>query len=145
MKKDLIPNDVKDIIVAVVKELSTDKEMVWNVYLINKKPVQIEGVLVSSNGYGIKKATPEAKLDGAEDEKINTSMLRHFLDEVEANSFKKIEMITEEVFGIFNQYWVSFYEDKKMSDKKFIFPAESISEVNFTMIPVINLKGVMIE
>jgi len=136
---------VQDIIVAVINEKNPEGDMVWNVYLINNKEVPIEGVLVSSNGYGNKQPTPEQQLEGAEEEEIKTSMLRHFLDEMNAKSFKKIEPITEEVFGIFNQYWVSFYENKKMFDKKFIFPAESISKDNFTTIPLIGKKGVMIE
>ncbi len=133
MKKALLSPKVEDIIVAIVKELNPESEETWYVYMINNKDVMIEGVLVSSNGYGVRNA-----------EKVKTSMLRHFLDEMEPKTFKKIEPITEEVFGLFNQYWVSFYEDKKMYDKKFIFPAESISESNYTMIPLIGKMGIMI-
>ncbi len=134
MKESLQSPIISGIIVSVVSELNNEGAKEWNVYLINNKDVDIEGVLVSSNGYGIKNK-----------EKVSTSMLRHFLDEMPAKSFKKIEPITDEVFGIFNQYWVSFYEDKKMYDKKFIFPAESIMEKNFTLIPVLGKMGVMIE
>jgi len=145
MKESLKSPAVEGIIVAVVKEKSPEGDMVWNVYLVNNKDQPIEGVLVSSNGYGVKEPTPEQQLEGAEKEEIKTSMLRHFLDELDARSFKKIEPITEEVFGIFNQYWVSFYEGNKMFDKKFIFAAESIREDHFTTIPLIGKKGVMIE
>jgi hypothetical protein len=50
----------------------------------------------------------------------------------------------DNVFGINNEYWLSFYVDKIMYDKKYVFLAESIIDVNFTMIPLINKMGVMI-
>jgi hypothetical protein len=133
MKEDIIHPEVKDIAVAIVKEKNEEGEEVWNSYLINMKAVKLEGVLVSSKGYG--------EIDG---EKRETSVLRHFLDEVPRRSIRKIEPIIEEVFGMFNEYWVSFYIDKMMYDKKYIFVPESINEENFTEIPFLGKRGVMI-
>jgi len=134
MKKDITPPTVEDIAVAVVKEQNELAETEWNVYLLNLKNKKIEGVLVTSQGYGI-----------FNDEEVKTSTLRHFLDEVNAHSFSKIEPIVETLFGLNNEYWVSFYVDKVMYDKKYIFLPETIKEENFTTIPVINKKGVMIK
>jgi hypothetical protein len=134
MKKDITPPEVKDVAVAVVQEQNELAETIWNVYLINLKSHSIEGVLVSSLGYG-----------SFNDEEVKTSTLRHFLDEVEAKSFKKIEPIMETVFGLNNEFWVSFYENKVMFDKKYIFLPETIKEENFVMIPYLNKKGVMIK
>lgn len=125
---------VTDVAVAVVKELNEEKEWVWSTYLINLKDVEIENVMVSSTGYG------EIK-----NEKRLTSTLRHFIGNVEAGSFVKIEPIMEELFAINNEYWVSFYINKEIFDKKFVFLAESICEENFTQIPILNKKGVMIK
>lgn len=125
---------VTDVAVAVVKELNEEKEWVWNAYLINLKEVEIENVLVASTGYG------EIK-----NEKRLTSTLRHFIGNVEPHSYVKIEPIMEELFGINNEYWVSFYINREIFDKKFVFLAESICEENFTMIPVLKKKGVMIK
>jgi len=50
----------------------------------------------------------------------------------------------EQVFGLANEYWVSFWEHDKMYDKKFIFLPETITEQNMKMIPVIGKKGVLI-
>lgn len=133
MKKDIEFPVVKDVAVAVVNERNELNEEVWNVYLINLKNEPIEGVLVSSRGYG--------ELNS---EKRATSELRHFLDEMEPKSFKKIEPIMEEVFGLSNEYWVSFYQKKKIFDKKFIFLPETIKEENFVNIPLVNRKGVLI-
>jgi hypothetical protein len=105
----------------------------WNVYLINLKQSQIEGVLVSSRGYG-----------EIENEKRASSELRHFLDKVNPQSFVKIEPIVEDVFFLNNEYWVSFFLDSKMYDKKFIFLPETIKQENFVNIPLLNKKGVLI-
>ena len=134
MKKDILPPPVEDIAVAVVKEENELAETIWNVYLINLKKEDIEGVLVTSQGYGM-----------YNNEEVKTSTLRHFLDVVPKNSFQKIEPIVETVFGLNNEFWVSFYLHKVMYDKKYIFLPETIKEENFITIPLLNKKGVMIK
>jgi hypothetical protein len=134
MKKDIAPPIVEDIAVAVVRELNDTNELEWNVYLINFKKEKIEGVLVTSHGYGRLK-----------DEDVKTSTLRHFLDEVGPKSFVKFEPLIETLFGLNNEYWVSFYINKVMYDKKYIFLPETIKEENLILIPYINKKGVIIK
>ncbi|MEO8086267.1 MAG: hypothetical protein ABI763_05585, partial [Bacteroidota bacterium] len=102
-------------------------------YLVNLYDTRIEGVLVSSKGYGSR---------GGED--VKTSTLRHFIGTVESMDYAKIELIIKDVFGLTNEYWISFYLSKDMYDKKYVFLPESITEENFTMIPVLNKRGVMI-
>ena len=125
---------VEDVAVAIVREENDKGETEWNVYLLNLKNEEIEGVLVTSSGYG--------ELAG---EQRKTSTLRHFLDIVPAHSFAKIEPIMSDLFGLSNQYWVSFYLNKQIYDKKYVFLAESIREENFITIPLIKKKGVMIK
>ena len=134
MKKDILPPPVENIAIAVVKEQNDLNEAEWNVYLINLKKEKIEGVLVTSHGYG--------KLN---EEDVKTSTLRHFLDEVGPNSFVKFEPIIETLFGLNNEYWVSFFLNKVMYDKKYIFLPETIKEEHFILIPYLNKKGVMIK
>jgi len=134
MKKDIAPPTVEDIAVAVVRETNDLDELEWNVYLLNLKKEKIEGVLVSSHGYGT-----------VNEEPVKTSTLRHFLDEVGPKSFVKFEPIMETLFGLNNEYWVSFFLNNVMYDKKYIFLPETIKEENFILIPYINKKGVMIK
>ena len=134
MKKDIVPPAVEDIAIAVVKEINELNQLEWNVYLINMKEERIEGVLVTSHGYGRLK-----------EEEVKTSTLRHFLDEIEPLSFVKFEPIIETLFGLNNEYWVSFFMNKVMYDKKYIFLPETIKEENFMTIPYLNKKGVMIK
>lgn len=136
MKKDIIIPKVEDVAIAIVPEETPAGEREWNVYLINQRKAQITGVLVTSRGYGHDHTTAKA---------VKSSTLRHFLDSLEPESFKKIEPIQEELFGLSNEFWLSFYEDKLMYDKKYIFMAESVKEENFIQIPLINKMGVMIK
>lgn len=134
MKKDIIPPLVEDVAVAIIREQNEQNETEWNVYLINLKKEDIEGVLVTSKGYG-----------AYNDEEVKTSTLRHFLDVVPSHTFKKIEPIVETVFGLNNEFWLSFFLNNVMYDKKYIFLPETIIEENFTLVPIINKKGVMIK
>lgn len=133
MKKDIPENIVEDIAVAVVLEGETPSSKNWNVYVINLKDTAIETVLVTSKGYGLK--------DGVD---VKTSTLRHRVEKIDAHSFAKIEAIDEEVFGLNNEYWLSYYIDREIFDKKFIFLPESIIESNLTRVPLVNKPGVVV-
>lgn len=133
MKKDLPLNIVEDISIAVVLETESPTSKVWNVYLINEKKSAIQNVLVSSKGYGLK--------DGRE---VKTTTLRHFIGDMEANSSRKIEAIDPQVFGLTNEYWLSYYVEGTIYDKKYVFLPESIVDENLIKIPLVNKPGVMI-
>lgn len=129
MLKDIPNTKVENVAIAVIYEGED-----WNVYLINLSETDLKKVLVSSKGY----ITHE---DGSQ---TKTSELRHALGDVSAKSYAKVESIIENVFGLHNQYWVSFFVNEEMLDKKYIFLAETIKKENFVNIPIINKKGVMI-
>jgi hypothetical protein len=133
MKKDIPEIAVEDVAIAIVKEKDDNENDVWNSYLINLKNHRIEGVIVTSTGYG--------EIAG---EAVKTSTLRHFLNEVEPKSFMKIEPLLEDVLNLSNEYWLSFYENKMLLDKKYIFLPETIIEENFVTLPIIKKKGVLI-
>ena len=136
MRKDIDIPKVKDVAIAVVKELNKEKTHdVFNVYIINLKDVDLENVMITSKGYGTDKTSGEP---------IKTSVLRHSLGTLKAQSFVKIEPIMADVFGINNEYWLSYFEGNKMHDKKYIFLPETIVEHNFVNIPLIDKKGVLI-
>lgn len=133
MKKDLPENIVENISIAVVLENSGPESKTWKVYLLNLKTDPLETVLVSSKGYGEK--------DG---EQVKTSILRHSLGDIPAQSYAGIELIDEQVFGLTNEYWLSYYIKGTIYDKKFIFVPESIIDTNLIRIPLLNKPGVMI-
>ncbi len=133
MIKDLPENTVKDIAIAVALEKESAESKIWYVYLVNLKKEPIENVMITSKGYGEKNG-----------EQVKTSVLRHAFPIIEGGAYKLIEPIDEETFGLNNEYWLSYYIGNDIYDKKFIFLPESIIDVNFIRIPVVNKPGVMI-
>jgi hypothetical protein len=134
MKKDLPENIVEDIAITVVLMNDTPEVSSWTVYLVNLKEEPIKNVLISSKGYGEK----DGKL-------VKTSILRHSLGDVKARAFAVVEAIDPEVFGLTNEYFLSYYIGDQIFDKKFIFLPESIVDNNLIRIPLIDKPGVMIK
>ena len=134
MLKDIPKLEVENLAVAIVRELNEESEPIWNAYVINLYDQQIHNVLVSSKGYG--------SFEGRE---VKTSVLRHLIGNIDAQDYAKIEPIMDNLFGLSNEFWVSFYIGKNIYDKKYVFLPETIKEENFILIPYINKKGVMIK
>ncbi len=128
MKKDIAFPTIENVYVAVAKEAEDD----WKVYLINRNEKKLETVLITSKGYGSK---------GREEQK--TSTLRHMVPYLEPQQYSLIEPITSEVFHLNNEYWVSFYIDGQLFDKKYIFVPDSIVSENISFIPELKMKGVL--
>lgn len=132
MIKDIVFPEVEDVAIAVVQEIEGLEE--YAVYVINLKMVDIKNVLVVCSGYGT-----------SNEQQVKTSTMRHFFEEVKKHDFMKIELIQKEVFGLTNEYWLSFSINNQLFDKRFIFLPETIIESNFTHIPVIDKRGVLIK
>jgi hypothetical protein len=124
---------MENVAVAIVPEESVTGDTDWRVYLVNLKEDPIDGVLISSKGYG--------SING---KNVKTSMLRQFIEHLDAKQYIEIEWIDEKLFGINNEFWVSFWWRGTLYDKRFIFVTESVAEQNFTQIPVLGKRGVMI-
>jgi hypothetical protein len=134
MLKDIPELKVEDVSIAIIKDEDEVAGEVWDVYLINQRKEKITGVLVTSTGYGF-----------IGDESRKTSTLRHFFEEVDSNSFIKIETMVEDVFDVNNEFWLRYFLGNNMYDKKFIFVAGSIKEENFTKVPLVHKSGVLIK
>lgn len=133
MKADLPINHVEDISIAVVLESDGPEGGDWQVYLINEKDMGLQNVMVSSKGYGLK--------DGVE---VKTSVLRHFIGDLDRMDYARIEAIDPQVFGLTNEYWLSYYIDGIIYDKKYIFLPDSIVDENITRIPILDKPGILI-
>jgi hypothetical protein len=132
MKKDIDFDPVEGVSVAIATSHDAFGQPVWNVYLLNYNPFNLNNVLVTSKGYGL-----------YEGEEIKTSVLRHMFEQVEAKSFVRIEPIDPAIFHINNEYWVSYYIGQKIYDKKFIFVPDAIVESHLIDISMLNLRGVL--
>ena len=132
MKNDIKKPEVKDVTVAIAKKSSEKGQEEWSVHLINNNDVSLENTLVASKGYGEQNGETQ-----------NTSILRHFLETVGAKTTAQIELIQPEVFHLNNEYWVSYYINGQLYDKRFTFVPDSISEDNLTYIKELRTKGIL--
>ncbi len=129
MKKDIQIPEVTGVEIAVVYEYNAIyKTDDWNIYIINNKEIDLEMVVVVSQGFS---------------ETKTTSLLRKKLDILPANSFAKVELIQPELFALNNRFQVSFFAENKLFDKTFLFKQNTIKEGSLRMIPALKKRGVL--
>ena len=134
MKEGLLGPTVENVGFAVVEE-TVENEKIYNVYLLNMRQDIMEGIIVTSTGYGENVNTGE---------RVRTSTLRHCLEVLLPGEVAKIEPIMEEVFGLANEYWISFWVEDVMYDKKYVFLPETVSSAKMKLIAQLGFKGVML-
>ena len=139
MKKDIEFPKVEGVKLAIAKkesEFDTNNapdNVEWAVYCINTNEFVIRNVLITSRGYG-----------GEGDER-KTSTLRHMIDAIKPHQSEVIEPIDPSVFDLFNEYWISYYVNDVIYDKKFVFPPFSTTETLLSDIKILHLKGILHE
>jgi len=133
MMKDIPQLKVKNLALAIVPRYEEGEDL-WDAYIINLKEQAIKSVFVNSRGYG-----------DIRGEKMRTTTLRHFFEKIDALEVVQIEPVQTRLFDLTNEYWVSFMFDGHMYDKKYVFVKGSIDKMNFTTIPLLDCKGVMIK
>lgn len=133
MKKDIAFLPVEGVKVAVARKINEVNQAEWFVYIINQNPEAITNVFVTSKGYGLDQEQQEQK----------TSVLRHFFAEIPAGGYSLVEPIMSDVFHLNNEYWVSYFIEQQIYDKKFIFVPESITEQHLIPIKSLGLEGVL--
>ena len=131
MKKDIKIPKVEGVYLAVVNEFNdVYKTQDWNAYIINDKEVDLDIVLIVTNGYSDKKIT---------------STFRKKLDKLPAKSYAKIELIQEELFALNNQFKVTFFEGNTMFEKTFLFRKNTINIKALQPIPLMEARGVLVK
>jgi hypothetical protein len=129
MKKDIQIPKVTDVEIAVVYEYNAIyKTDDWNVYIINNKNIDLEMIVIVTQGFS--------------DTKI-TSLFRKKIDVLPANSFAKIELIQPELFTLNNRFQVTFFEGNVLFEKTFIFKENTITEGALRMLPELQKRGIL--
>ncbi|WBX73557.1 hypothetical protein PG913_12105 [Tenacibaculum pacificus] len=129
MRKDIKIPGVTDVEIAITLEKNPNDNLdEWNVYIINKKEVDLEMVVIVSQGFS---------------ETKKTSLFRRKIDLLKAKSFSKFEIMQPELFALDNQFQVTFFENNILHDKTFIFQEGTIQEGFFRDIDLLNKKGVV--
>ena len=133
MKKDIQIPEVTNVFIAVVKEFNEEFQCDdWNAYIVNNKEIALEMVLIVSKGYD-------------EDTLLETSVMRKKIENLPAKSFAKIELLQGEVVNISNFFNVTFFEENKMYDKKYLFKKGTIKESALRTIPLLNKRGILVK
>ncbi len=129
MRKDIQIPEVNDVYVAAVLENNeqyhTDD---WNIYIINDGLEPLELILIIAQGY---------------DTKDMTSHMRHKIDVLPAKGYAKIEFMENSVLRLNNFFSVTYFKGSTMYEKRWEFPANSISVHNEVALPVMTKKGVL--
>jgi hypothetical protein len=129
VKKDIQIPEVSDVLMAVVKEYNSDfRTDDWNVYIINNKPENLEMVLIISYG---------------SDEEDSTSLMRHKIEQLPANSYAKVELIQPELFKLNNEFKITFFANNKLFEKTFLFAKNTINESALRVISELDKKGIL--
>lgn len=128
MKKDIEIPIAKEVYIAIVHEWNKEfLDKNWNAYIINNRETLIEMALVVSKGF---------------DGERKTSTMRYAFGEVKAKGFEKIEMVTEDVLGLNNEFFVTYYAGNKLYEKRFLFEKNTVTKKNLVKIPLLEMDGV---
>ena len=138
MKKDIDFTPVTGIYVTIARRINELNQPEWHVYLINRNETPITNVFVTSKGYSGEETSNK------ETQQL-TSTLRHYFAEIKAAQAVLVEPIMPDVFHLNNEYWVSYFIENQLFDKKFIFVPDSVVEQNLVLIPELVLEGVLHE
>jgi hypothetical protein len=129
LKKDIQIPEVTGVEMAMVYEYNDIyKTNDWNVYIINNKKVDLEMVVVVTQGFSNTKIT---------------SLFRKKIDVLPANSFAKIEYIQPELFKLNNRFQVTFFEGNTLFEKTFLFKENTVKEGALRMITEIKKRGIL--
>ena len=134
MKKDILIPEVKNVYVAAVLMTNDTGDQQWWIHLINDSTSPLENVMIQSRGY--------SDLDTKSG--VKTATLRKVINLLPAKSAAKLEPIMPEVFHLFNEYWVIFFEENTLKDRKFIFGPYTIEAAIKEDLPVLKDKGILV-
>ena len=129
MKKDIQVPEVSNVFMAVVKEYNpTFRTDDWNVYIVNNKSEDLEMVLIISHGFN---------------EKDSTSLMRHKIEKLPADSYAKVELIQPDLFKLNNEFKVTFFVENQLFEKTFLFAKNTIKESDLSVISELDKKGIL--
>lgn len=129
MKKDIKIPDSKDVYVAIVLEEHPEYHTKdWNAYIINDGNTAIDTVIIVSKGFSATKTTAE---------------FRHQVNVLPPKSYAKIEFIEQKLLTINNQFFVTYFKNNTLLEKRFLFKANTIKQTHIKPIPVMSLQGII--
>ena len=134
LKNDIEIPEVKGVYIAAIQIENEEKHLEWWVCLINDQNIPMENIIINSRGYS------DLETKGG----TITASLRKNIKVVPAKSVVRLQPIMPEVFELFNEYWVMFFEDEKMLDRKYIFGPHTLDMRFSEDLPVLNTQGILV-
>jgi hypothetical protein len=135
MREELKGPIVENVSIALVEIPLENNEKEYVVYLLNLRDDIMEGIIVASSGFGVNPKTGE---------EVKTSTLRRGIELMLPNEAARIEPIMPDLFDLTNEYWVSFWVNDVMYDKRFLFTPGSIKQEEFKLIELLGHKGILL-
>jgi hypothetical protein len=132
MKADIPQPPVRGVFLALVIEPDFP-DTPYTAYFINENMQDLSNAMVVSKGYG--------EVHG---QQIQTSTLRHFYECIEAQSVQRIEPISAEALELTNEYWISYFIEGQVFDKKFVVLPGSTELGMEREIPFLGKAGILI-
>lgn len=131
MKKDIEIPVVKGVNVAMVFEWNDEfKTNEWNAYILNTGASALALVFIVSKGF---------------DGETKTAVMRHSMEALDAKSFQKIEFVQDEVLKLNNEFYVTYYINGTLFEKRFLFEKNTVVEQNLVTIPLVEKEGILIK
>ena len=133
MKKDIQIPTVENIHIAVVKQFNEDlQEDIWTVFLINNSNTALDTIFVVSQAQGT-----------IEDVVKETTTFRHQYEALAPFTALRVELMEKAVLDLENTFSLSYFQNGKLYDKRFVFSAQSVADHNTTKLPVLDVLGVL--
>lgn len=102
----------------------------WYAYVLNQGPRPLEMVLVVSEGH---------------DRSRKTSKMRHSISLLPALSFAKVELVLEEVLSLNNVFFVTYFADNKLYEKRFVFEKQDLATLKLSPVPLLKKDGIFVK
>ena len=131
MKEGITFPEVQGVLLVIAR-MPVDGNFHWHTYIINTNDYHLSNLLMVSKGYSTSQVP-----------KLDTSILRYFIELLKSNSYAIIETLDPAVFELFNEFGISYYYDQQTNNKSFVFTPGSIIDKHLVEIEALNLQGVL--
>jgi len=129
LKKDIDFPTGKDVYIALVHDFNDEsKTHEWIAYILNDRTTPIALVFVVSKGF-----LGDTK----------TATMRHRMEKLAAKSYQKLEFVQKEILELNNEFYLTYYLDGKLYEKRIIFKKNSVTENNLGPVPLLHKPGIL--
>ena len=132
MKQDIPTLPVEGVSIAIAPDdailaAAHPGQAPWSAWLLNDNDYPLSTVLIVSEGYG-----------EHEGRTVSTSKLRYFFEEIGPRQAVRVEPLDPGLFHLTTQFWVSYYREAQILDKKYVFVPGTIEPANLTPIELLD-------